>query len=143
MDGHVELEAARACGAETIPCIEIDDLSDGEIRRLALSPNWLQETGEQDRDALRLEIADLVEIDGDLDVPGFEPPEIEPLVFDAGGLAELAKASGEMSWLDFTSLLSATLGGAARALAAGGVPFACMDRRHVAEMADALDALWL
>ena len=88
IDGHARLAAARLLGAEQVPCIIVDDLPDAEVRRLRLSLNKLQETGEWDDDALHIEINELIEIDGDLEIPGFELPEIEAIMFgddDADG----------------------------------------------------------
>lgn len=68
-------------GATVVPCIVVDDLPDAEVRRLSLSLNKLQETGEWDQEALRLEINELIEIDGEIEFPGFEMPEIEAIRF--------------------------------------------------------------
>lgn len=77
IDGHIRLEAARQLDALEVPCIVVDDLSDVDVRRLRLSLNKLQETGQWDDDVLRLEIAELIEITGDYEIPGFEVPEID------------------------------------------------------------------
>lgn len=77
IDGHTRLEAARQLDALKVPCIVVDDLSDVDVRRLRLSLNKLQETGQWDDDALRLEINEIIEIDGDFEFPGFELAEIE------------------------------------------------------------------
>ncbi|MFZ1661278.1 MAG: ParB N-terminal domain-containing protein, partial [Paracoccaceae bacterium] len=82
IDGHARLAAARLLGAETIPCLVVDDLPDAEIRRLALSLNKIQETGAWDRDALHLEFAELIAIDADYDFPGFEIADVEALLLD-------------------------------------------------------------
>lgn len=84
IDGHTRLAAARRLDAENIPCIVVDDLPDAETRRLALSLNKLQETGQWDPEALRLEINEIIEISGDIRIPGFEAPEIEALRFGSG-----------------------------------------------------------
>jgi DNA modification methylase len=81
IDGHIRLEAARQLDAPEVPCIVVDDLSDVDIRRLRLSLNKLQETGEWDDDVLKLEINDIIEINGDFEFPGFEPAEIEAFRF--------------------------------------------------------------
>jgi ParB-like chromosome segregation protein Spo0J len=77
VDGHVRLEAARRLGAEQLPCIIVNDLSDVDIRRLVLSLNRLQEAGEWDNEVLRIEFTELLEIGVDLQVTGFEVPEID------------------------------------------------------------------
>ncbi|MDU8912505.1 DNA modification methylase [Aestuariicoccus sp. MJ-SS9] len=81
VDGHMRLAAARRLDADKVPCILVDDLPDLEIRRLALSLNKLQETGAWDDDALRLEIGEIIEIGGTIEIPGFALPEIEALRF--------------------------------------------------------------
>jgi len=85
VDGHIRLEAARRLGAERLPCIIVDDLSDVDIRRLVLSLNKLQETGEWDNEVLRIEFTELLEIEVDLQVTGFEVPEIDLVLQDHTG----------------------------------------------------------
>ncbi len=82
VDGHVRLEAARRLGAKQLPCIIVDDLSDVDVRRLVLSMNRLQETGEWDNEVLRIEFTELLEIGVDLQVTGFEVPEIDLVLQD-------------------------------------------------------------
>ena len=62
VDGHIRLEAARRLSAEQIPCIIVDDLSDSDLRRLTLSLNKLQETGQWDHQALKFEIDEILRI---------------------------------------------------------------------------------
>lgn len=88
VDGHIRLEAARRLGAPKIACILVDGLSETELRRLRLSMNKLQETGEWDVAQLKLEIDELITIDDDLVIPGFEPAEIEGLRFGVGDQTE-------------------------------------------------------
>lgn len=71
VDGHVRLEAALRLGAEQLPCIVVDDLSDLELRRLKLSLNKLQESGAWNEAELKLEIDELIEIDSDFVIPRF------------------------------------------------------------------------
>lgn len=85
VDGHTRLAAALRLGAEKLPCILVDDLPDVEIRRLKLSFNKLQETGEWDDQTLRLEINEIIEIGGDIEIPGFEVPQIEAIRFGTDG----------------------------------------------------------
>ncbi len=57
------------------------------------------------------------------------------------GFNEFAEASGEMPREDFVAFLVETLGNARDALRPGGVIFACIDWRHIAEMTQAFKAL--
>lgn len=84
IDGHARLEAARRLEAESILCFIVDDLSDVQIRRMRLSLNKLQETGEWDPEILKIEIEEIIEITGEIQIPGFETPEIEALQFGVG-----------------------------------------------------------
>lgn len=88
IDGHARLKAACELGAEDIPCIIVDDLPAEELRRLTLSLNRLQEVGEWDDEALRLEVGELIELDGDFDFPGFELPELEAMLFAGDNVTE-------------------------------------------------------
>ncbi|MGK7653926.1 ParB N-terminal domain-containing protein [Roseovarius sp. B08] len=80
IDGHIRVEAARSLGLKEILCIIAEDLSDEEIRLLRIAVNRIQERGEWDEPALKLQIAYLLELETDLTVTGFEAPEIDRLV---------------------------------------------------------------
>lgn len=80
IDGHARLAAARMLGAKEMPCLVVDDLPDAEIRRLALSLNRIQEAGAWDTDELRLELGELIAIDDDYEVPGFDVAAIEAIL---------------------------------------------------------------
>ena len=84
--GHGRLEAAKALGLDTVPTVIVDHLSDAEVRALRIADNRLAELSDWDHDALRLEFADLMELnldgalDFDLDITGFELPEIDIMI---------------------------------------------------------------
>ena len=80
IDGHIRVEAARRLGLEEIPCIIVEDLSEEEIRILRIALNRIQERGEWDENALKLEMTYLLEFEPDLTVTGFEAPEIDRLL---------------------------------------------------------------
>lgn len=110
VDGHTRLEAARRLGAEKLPCLLIDDLTDVEIRRLRLSFNKLQETGEWDDQTLRLEINEIIEIGGTIEIPGFEMQEIEAIRFGAEA-AEADDPADDFSHLEEGRLKPVTQSG--------------------------------
>ena len=99
VDGHIRLEAARRLGAEQVPCILVNDLSDADLRRLRLSLNKLQETGEWDNTALKIEFGELLDIGVDLQVTGFEVPEIDLILEDHSVVEEDAIAPDETELL--------------------------------------------
>ncbi len=80
IDGHTRLSVATDLGARTVPCIVIDHLSEAEVRQLRIALNKIQERGVWDADALRLEFEDMLEIDVDLEVLGFDAVEIDGLL---------------------------------------------------------------
>lgn len=82
VDGENRVEAARLLGCETVPCIIVDHLSNEQIRLLRVTLNRLQEQGEWDFDALRLEFLDLIDLELDLSVTGFSPQELDIICLD-------------------------------------------------------------
>jgi DNA modification methylase len=80
VDGVVRIEAAKACGLDTLTCIVIDHLSDHACRELRLSLNRIQEQGEWDWDETLLEIGELLEIKSDLVIPGFDDSGFEAML---------------------------------------------------------------
>ncbi|WP_170482811.1 DNA modification methylase [Ruegeria arenilitoris] len=80
IDGHIRVEAARSLGLDEIPCVVENDLSVEEIRLLRIALNRIQERGEWDEPALKLELEFLLEFEPDLTVTGFEAPEIDRLL---------------------------------------------------------------
>ena len=77
IDGHIVVEALRDLGVKVVPCIIIDHLSDTAIRQLAITLNRTQETGDWDDDNLKIEFEELLALEVDLEVTGFEIPEID------------------------------------------------------------------
>jgi len=67
------------------PAISVHHLSAAEKRAYIIADNRLAEDAGWDPDALRLELAELLELDVEIDVTGFETPEIDVLL-DAGDL---------------------------------------------------------
>ena len=80
--GHAVYDAAREAGLPKIPVICITHLSESERRLLSIALNRLGETGRWDEEVLRLEFEELIEIDEDVVVTGFEPAEIDALLLD-------------------------------------------------------------
>lgn len=89
LDGAIRVEAARAMGLSTIPCIPISHLSANEQRLLRIALNRHQEKGHWDLDTLKLEFQELMIEDIPIEVSGFSLPEIDQIVFD--GEAEVAE----------------------------------------------------
>lgn len=80
--GHGRMEAAKLLGIETVPTICLEDLSEAQIRAYVIADNRLAENAGWDTEILAIELQDLLEIDLDFDITitGFEPPEIDLLI---------------------------------------------------------------
>ena len=80
--GHGRLRAAKQLGMEMVPAIRLDHLSEEQVRALVIADNKLAELAGWDEDLLALELQDLAELDldFDLEVIGFETPEIDLLI---------------------------------------------------------------
>lgn len=87
--GHGRHEAAKRLGLSSVPTLLIDHLDPAQIRAYRIADNRIAELSDWDEAVLRLEIADLVEleIEGDLDfevsLTGFDTPQID-LILDPG-----------------------------------------------------------
>ena len=89
LSGHLRVEAMVKLGFETIPAVRVEHLSPDQKTALVLSSNKLPELGTWLDDPLREELLTLLEptCQIDLEITGFEIPEIDLLVIgeDAGG----------------------------------------------------------
>ena len=89
--GNARVDAAKALGLATAPCVVVGHLSPEQQRAFVIADNRLAELGSWNREVLKLELEDLssLELSFDLDVIGFTLPEIEAIRFggddDASG----------------------------------------------------------
>lgn len=84
--GHGRLEAARLLGLETVPVICLRGLSEAQKRALVIADNKLAENAHWDPDLLAKQLQELVELDFDLDLTGFETPELDILLGHSGSV---------------------------------------------------------
>lgn len=84
--GIARYYAAKELGYASIPVLVADYLSDEAVRSYRIAENKLGELSEWDEDILRLEFNDLISLDIDLELTGFETYEIDALLF--GGETE-------------------------------------------------------
>jgi DNA modification methylase len=84
--GHARLEACRQLGLPFIPVIQIEHLSEAELRAYALADNALCDKSGWDRDLLAIELSELTDLlpaEGmDVSLTGFEAAEIDLLLAD-------------------------------------------------------------
>ena len=102
--GHGRLEAARRLGMATVPVVELAHLSPAELRALALADNRIAEQAGWDREVLKLEFGELLEmdLDFDLEVTGFSTTEIDLSVgkdHDSGDDAPVPAISAGRCWI--------------------------------------------
>ena len=75
--GHGRVLAARKLGLEKVPCIRLAHLSETQKRAYIIADNKLALNSGWDEEMLALELAELREVDFDLDLTGFDGDAIE------------------------------------------------------------------
>jgi DNA modification methylase len=83
--GHGRVEAAKLLGVHEVPTIQLEHLTEDQIRAYIIADNKLAENAGWDKDILAIELEYLTTIEGlDLDVTitGFEVAEIDVLIED-------------------------------------------------------------
>lgn len=65
--GHTRLKAAKKLGMDEVPCIVADDLNDGQIKAFRLADNRVAEFAEWDMELLESELAELKDLDFDME----------------------------------------------------------------------------
>jgi ParB-like chromosome segregation protein Spo0J len=78
--GHGRVAGARLLGLETVPTITLEHLSEPEIRAYVITDNRLAEKAGWDNQILSIELEGLLDLGFDVELTGFEIPELE---FDA------------------------------------------------------------
>jgi hypothetical protein len=78
--GPTRIEAARSLGMTQVPAVSVRHLSAAEKRAYTIADNRLAEDTTWDPDALRLKLAELLELDIEIEVTGFETGEIDVLL---------------------------------------------------------------
>ena len=89
--GHGRLEAAKGLGMQNVPIVVADHLSPAEVRALRIADNKLAELSDWNEAALQIEFAELMDLGlsgdlgFDLDITGFELPEIDIIIEGVAG----------------------------------------------------------
>lgn len=78
--GHGRLDGAKHLGLTQVPVHIASDLTPAQVKAYRLADNRLNEESEWDLDLLGPELADLKLLDFDLQMTGFDLPEIENLL---------------------------------------------------------------
>lgn len=80
--GHGRVEAAKALGMDSVPCLRIDHMSPAEKRAYILADNKLALNAGWDEELLALELKELAaaDLDFDLELTGFSIAEVDNLI---------------------------------------------------------------
>jgi ParB-like chromosome segregation protein Spo0J len=94
--GHGRILAAQKLGITEVPCMVAEGWTDAQRRAYIIADNKLALNAAWDEDALRIEIAELGDLDFDLSLTGFGVDEIAALTLDATeGLTATLEATGQ------------------------------------------------
>lgn len=75
--GDARVEAARRLGIATLPCVQVNHLSEMEKRAFKIADNRVAELADWDFPELKIELDHLVVLDFNIDAIGFTTPEID------------------------------------------------------------------
>ena len=77
--GHARFEAAKTIGIKAVPAITLKHLSEKEKKAYILADNKLAEKSKWNKELLKIEFENLIELDLDFDLglTGFETPELD------------------------------------------------------------------
>ena len=81
--GHGRVAGARLLGLQTVPTITLEHLSEPEVRAYVITDNRLAEKAGWDKEILSIELEGLSDLGFEIEVTGFEIPEVEMVVDDA------------------------------------------------------------
>ena len=79
--GHGRVMAARQLGLASVPCIRLGHLSDAQKRAYVIADNKLALNAGWDVEMLRIELADLADMEFDLDMIGFDKIELDEILW--------------------------------------------------------------
>ena len=78
--GHTRLLAAQKLGLKKVPVIIADDLTESQIKAYRIADNRVAEEAEWEYDLLKLELDNLVDLDFNIDLLGFNDEELESII---------------------------------------------------------------
>jgi DNA modification methylase len=81
--GHGRWAAAKLLGLQKVPVLRFEHLSDADKRAYILADNRIAEKAGWDREILAIELQAFVDMDFDIELTGFEMPEVELILDEA------------------------------------------------------------
>lgn len=85
VDGHLRLKAAQKLGLKEVPVALADELTEAQVKAFRILANKSANWAEWQTDLLKLELQELQELDFDLELTGFELPELEDILGEGAG----------------------------------------------------------
>src|SRR6201982_1246279 len=89
--GHGRVEAAKLLGIAARPTCRLSHLSEADKRAYILADNKLAENAGWDKQLLAIELQGLIDLNVEIELTGFEMPEIDIVLEDAREAAAHAK----------------------------------------------------
>jgi DNA modification methylase len=89
--GHGRVEAAKLLGMTKVPTIQLDRLTEDQVRAYVIADNKLAENAGWDKEILAIELEHLLTLEGtdfDVAVTGFEVPEIDLILEEFRGQSQ-------------------------------------------------------
>jgi ParB-like chromosome segregation protein Spo0J len=81
--GHGRVEAAKLLGIDVVPTCRLSHLSEADKRAYILADNKLAEKAGWDKQLLAIELQGLIDLNFEIELTGFEMPEIDLILEDA------------------------------------------------------------
>jgi DNA modification methylase len=81
--GHGRVEAAKLLGLSGVPALRLSHLSTADKRAYVLADNKLAEKAGGDREILAIELQGLIDLNFEIELTGFETPEIDLVLEEA------------------------------------------------------------
>lgn len=97
VDGHLRLKAARKLGITEVPVILCDEWTPAQVKAFRLMVNRSVTWADWDDELLALELEEIRSLDFDLNLTGFDVPEIEELLSSDPDAMDLAPAVPEVA----------------------------------------------
>ena len=88
--GHGRVEAAKQLCIDAVPTCRLSHLTEADKRAYILAGNKLAEKAGWDRQPLAIELQGLIELDFEIELTGFEMPEIDVILEDAAEATGIA-----------------------------------------------------
>jgi ParB-like chromosome segregation protein Spo0J len=82
--GHGRVEAAKLLDIDAVPTCRLSHLSEADKRGYILADNKLADKAGWDKELLAIELQGLIDLDFEVELTGFEIPEIDLILEEAG-----------------------------------------------------------